>query len=113
MLKDLLNLIFVTRKMNNNYYFFIVLSSKYIKKVYLLWFIFKNSKPKVKTYLTSNEIKILSLMAQGKEDFEIAKNIHLSTYTTKMHIRKIYKKLKVKNSRKAVEKAIKQDLIDI
>ena len=50
--------------------------------------------------LTKREIEVLSLLAQGLGNKEIAMNLHISTNTVKRHLKSIYSKLEV-NTRAA------------
>lgn len=52
--------------------------------------------------LTSREIEILSLIATGAKNSDIARNLCLSVHTIKTHIYHIYKKLDVSNRMQAV-----------
>ena len=55
--------------------------------------------------LSKRELEILSLMAQGLSNQEIAQQIFISTQTVKVHIRNIYGKLGVSNRLQAISKA--------
>jgi DNA-binding NarL/FixJ family response regulator len=50
--------------------------------------------------LTKREVEVLSLVAQGLGNKEIASNLHISTNTVKRHLKSIYAKLEV-NTRAA------------
>lgn len=52
--------------------------------------------------LTNREIEILSLIATGAKNTDIAKNLCLSVHTIKTHIYHIYKKIDVSNRMQAV-----------
>ncbi|WP_461485430.1 response regulator transcription factor [Pedobacter sp.] len=47
--------------------------------------------------LTSREIELLALIANGLENKSIAKELGISPFTVKRHIENIYKKLQAKN----------------
>lgn len=55
--------------------------------------------------LSKRELEILSLMAQGLTNNEIAQQIFISAQTVKVHTRNIYSKLGVNSRRQAVSKA--------
>jgi len=55
--------------------------------------------------LTSREIEIMQLVAQGFSNREIAVRLHLSLSTIKVHIYNIFRKLNVNNRTQAVAKA--------
>ncbi|MBE7554704.1 MAG: helix-turn-helix transcriptional regulator [Anaerolineales bacterium] len=55
--------------------------------------------------LSKRELEILSLIAQGLTNFEIAQQIFISAQTVKVHTRNIYGKLGVNCRRQAVSKA--------
>jgi two-component system, NarL family, response regulator LiaR len=101
-----------------------------------IWLALKLSKPKVETvviekevYLPRNEnfvvntsliaklelskreLEILSLMAEGHSNEEIAKTIFVSLSTVKTHNQNIFAKLDVKRRTQAVEKAKRLNLI--
>lgn len=58
------------------------------------------SKPKVQ--LTTQEIKILNLINDGKSNKEIASELFIEVSTVKSHINKLYSKLNVKNRKEAI-----------
>lgn len=53
--------------------------------------------PKIKDILTQREVEILSLIAVGAKNEEIADKLFVSTNTVKTHIYNIFKKIKVTN----------------
>ncbi|MBW2608785.1 MAG: hypothetical protein JRC68_00370 [Deltaproteobacteria bacterium] len=53
--------------------------------------------PKVKDILTHREVEILSLIAVGAKNEEIAEKLFVSTNTVKTHIYNIFKKINVTN----------------
>jgi DNA-binding NarL/FixJ family response regulator len=55
--------------------------------------------------LTGKELEILSLIAQGMEQQEIAAQLHISRNTVATHIRHVYLKLEVPNAPAAINKA--------
>ena len=101
-----------------------------------IWLALKLSKPKIKTvvvekevYLSGNEnfvldtslvsqlelskreLEILSLLAQGHSNQEIAAKLFVSLSTVKTHIQNLFEKLEVKRRTQAVEKAKRLNLI--
>jgi len=61
--------------------------------------------------LSRREIEILSYIARGSSDREIAQALFLSLNTIKWHNRQIYSKLGVANRRQAVEFALREGLL--
>lgn len=61
--------------------------------------------------LTSREKEVLSLVAQGKSNQEIADKLYVRDVTVKTHLNTIFKKLKVKSRTQAVLLAIQTDMI--
>lgn len=62
--------------------------------------------------LTSREIKILSLIIEGKNNPEIADELFISIHTVKAHIESIYKKLGVHNKVQAAVYAILNNTVE-
>ncbi len=63
--------------------------------------------------LSDREITVLQLVAEGKTNKEIAKDLRISEKTIKNHIRNIFRKLSVSDRTKAAIHAVKEGLIDI
>jgi len=63
----------------------------------------ESTKSKLNPNLTSQEIKILQLIQQGKSNKEIASDLFIELSTVKSHINKLYAKLQVKNRQEAVQ----------
>ena len=101
-----------------------------------IWLALKLSKPKIETVvvekevyvtrnenfvqdtllvsqleLTKRELEILSLLAQGHSNQEIAAKLFVSLSTVKTHIQNLFEKLDVKRRIQAVEKAKRLSLI--
>src|SRR5436190_12586587 len=101
-----------------------------------IWLALKLSKPKIEkvvvekeVYVTRNEnfvldtslvsqlelskreLEILSLLAHGHSNQEIAAKIFVSLSTVKTHIQNIFEKLEVKRRTQAIEKAKRLSLI--
>ena len=101
-----------------------------------IWLALKLSKPKIETvvvekevYVTRNEnfvqdtllvsqlelskreLEILSLLAQGHSNQEIAAKLFVSLSTVKTHIQNLFEKLDVKRRTQAIEKAKRLNLI--
>lgn len=64
--------------------------------------------PKIE--LTAREIQILSYMATGKQNKEIAKHLSISEATVENHLHSIFQKLGVKNRMQAALYAMKMNL---
>ncbi len=62
-----------------------------------------DSKPDI--HLTTQEIKILNLINDGKTNKEIAGDLYIEVSTVKSHINKLYSKLNVKNRQEAIKMA--------
>jgi DNA-binding NarL/FixJ family response regulator len=62
--------------------------------------------------LTSREINVLSLIAEGKTNREIAAELVISENTVKIHLRNILDKLHLQNRIQAAVYAVKQGLTD-
>lgn len=60
---------------------------------------------------TSQEKKVLNLIAEGYSNEEIAKTIYISKDTVKAHLKSIYKKLQVKSRTSAAVEAIRRGLV--
>jgi len=101
-----------------------------------IWLALKLSKPKIETVvvekevyinrnenfvldtslvsqlaLSKRELEILSLLAQGHSNQEIAAKLFVSLSTVKTHIQNLFEKLDVKRRTQAVEKAKRVNLI--
>jgi len=101
-----------------------------------IWLALKLSKPKIETVVVENEVyvnrnedfvlntslvsqlelskrelEILSLLAQGHSNQEIAAKLFVSLSTVKTHIQNLFEKLDVKRRIQAVEKAKRLNLI--
>ncbi len=72
-----------------------------------------NTSHKAKnTYgLTDREIQVLSLIAAGQNNEEIAKNLVITLSTAKAHVHNILQKLYVENRTQATIQAVKEGLI--
>ena len=62
--------------------------------------------------LTEREREVLSLMASGATNKEIAQRLYLSPHTIKEHTSSLYRKLKVRNRAEAVRRAERLGLTD-
>lgn len=56
----------------------------------------------VETVLTRREMEILSVLASGAKNEEIADKLFISPHTVKTHLYAIYRKIKVSNRLQAV-----------
>ena len=61
--------------------------------------------------LSKRELEILSLLAQGHSNQEIAAKLFVSLSTVKTHIQNLFEKLDVKRRMQAVEKGKRLNLI--
>lgn len=61
--------------------------------------------------LTKRELEILSLIAKGNTNAEIAQELYVSAKTVKNHVYNIYKKLGIKSRSHAIVKAIDLGLV--
>jgi DNA-binding CsgD family transcriptional regulator len=55
--------------------------------------------------LSDRELEVLSLVARGLSDAEVAENLYVSPRTVSGHLRGVYRKLGVKSRTAAVKKA--------
>jgi len=62
--------------------------------------------------LTDREIQILSLLADGLSDREVARRLYLSEATVKTHLKAVYRKLRVRNRAQAAVVAAFSGLLD-
>ena len=74
---------------------------------------FKKTKPQEDYGLTPRETEVLTLMAEGCTQKEIAARFFIEPTTVNTHIRNIYQKLHVHSAPEAVAKAILENLIDL
>lgn len=63
--------------------------------------------------LSHTQIAILTLIAQGLSNKEIAHKIDRETWTVNTHVRRIFRKLDVRNRTHAVTKAIQEGIIHV
>jgi two-component system NarL family response regulator len=63
--------------------------------------------------LTDRELEVLSLVAQGKGNRDIAGDLFISENTVKNHIRNILEKLQLHSRMEAVIYAVREKLLDI
>lgn len=61
--------------------------------------------------LTQREEQVLDGLVKGRIKKEIANQLHISTHTVDMHLRAIYRKLRVSTQTEAVAKALRQGLV--
>jgi DNA-binding NarL/FixJ family response regulator len=69
-------------------------------------------EPEIRDELTSREIDILQLVAEGKTNKEIAATLIISENTVKIHLRNILEKLHLQNRIQAAVYAVRQGLVD-
>jgi len=63
--------------------------------------------------LTGRELEVLTLLARGKSNKEIGKNLYISETTVKSHLRSIFTKLDVLSRTEAIATASRRGLIQI
>jgi len=63
--------------------------------------------------ISSRELEVLSLMAEGKRNKEIASELSIAEDTVKMHVRNILSKLQVNDRTEAVTIAIRRGIIHL
>ena len=63
--------------------------------------------------LTQREVQVLELLAHGKKDKEIARDLRISPRTAQVHIRSIYAKLDVHDRTAALSTAIRLGIVHI
>ena len=64
------------------------------------------------TSISAREQQVLSLLAYGHTNEEIARELYISVETVKSHARRIYSSLGARNGRHAVYLAMRDGLID-
>ena len=60
--------------------------------------------------LTSKDMMVLNLLAEGNSNLEIAKKLNISVNTTKVHVCSILQKLSVDDRTQAAVKALKENI---
>jgi DNA-binding NarL/FixJ family response regulator len=63
--------------------------------------------------ISSRELEVLSLMASGKRNKEIAGDLSIAEDTVKMHVRNILSKLQVNDRTEAVTTALRRGIIHL
>ncbi len=71
----------------------------------------KNEEAATYLGISDRELEVLSLVAEGLSNKQIADKLFVSINTVKTHLSRIYEKLEVKRRTQAVEKAKSLDLI--
>ncbi|MEP4079430.1 response regulator transcription factor [Haloferula sp.] len=71
----------------------------------------KTRSPKPEKALSSRELEILSLLAEGLVKKEIAEHLDIAVTTVAYHIKHIYEKLEASNAPAAVAKGYKSGLL--
>lgn len=94
-------------------YFEVILNKNFLEFFLLNLVLMKDSDFSGNIELTDREKEILKYLSYGKNNCEIAKKLHVSVHTTKVHIHNIFNKLSVQDRTEAVVKAIKYRLIKI
>jgi DNA-binding CsgD family transcriptional regulator len=70
-----------------------------------------NSNMNSKKILTPREEEVLTLICKGKSNAEVARILHISGWTVKIHVSNLIAKLKASNRSHAVAKAIRLGLL--
>jgi DNA-binding NarL/FixJ family response regulator len=65
---------------------------------------------KIKGELTTRELEVLRLIANGKDNAQIARDLYISSKTVKNHISNILAKLQISNRIQAAVYAVKSGL---
>jgi transcriptional regulator of acetoin/glycerol metabolism len=73
----------------------------------------RDSSDKEAVKLTSRQLEILQLMAEGHNEKEIAQALYISIRTVKFHKANMYKILGVERSEEAIVKALQKKLISV
>jgi DNA-binding NarL/FixJ family response regulator len=63
--------------------------------------------------ISPRELEVLSLMAGGKRNKEIAGELSIAEDTVKMHVRNIFSKLQVNDRTEAVTVALRRGIIHL
>jgi DNA-binding NarL/FixJ family response regulator len=61
--------------------------------------------------LTERELQVLQLVAQGKTNSDIAKELYVTTKTVKFHLTSVFAKLQVSNRTEAAARALTHGLV--
>jgi DNA-binding NarL/FixJ family response regulator len=69
------------------------------------------AEPETQPKLSTTQLEILRLMAEGLSNREIAARVHLSEHTVKSHTQEIFQKLEVRNRVQAALRASRSGLI--
>jgi DNA-binding NarL/FixJ family response regulator len=71
------------------------------------------ARPPALDELTDREIEVLTLIAQGRSNAEIAGDLHLSAATVKTHVTRVLQKLAVRDRVQAVIAAYESGLVQV
>jgi DNA-binding CsgD family transcriptional regulator len=80
---------------------------------YKLHHLFDQMHPQAEVRITRRERQVLQLLAQGRQNPEIADKLNVSDHSVEWHLRNIYRKLSVNNRTAAVVKAIQSSLLEL
>jgi len=69
-------------------------------------------RPPASKRLTSRELEVLRLLAEGETNQDIAKDLHITRATVKVHLQHIIAKLRVSDRTQAVVRAFELGLVD-
>jgi DNA-binding NarL/FixJ family response regulator len=71
----------------------------------------RRGRPRTPTHLTQREVEVLTLLAGGSSNREIAERLVITENTVRTHLTNILEKLHLKNRLQAVAYAVKEGLI--
>jgi DNA-binding NarL/FixJ family response regulator len=74
--------------------------------------VFQTTEREQETQLSSREREVLTRIAQGETNRQIAATLHLSPHTVKGHTSSLYRKLDAKNRAEAVQRAQRLGLVN-
>jgi two-component system NarL family response regulator len=63
--------------------------------------------------LTPRQLEILTLVAEGKTNQEIAQALHITPGTVKAHLNRIFEKLQVNDRKQAIRTALERGLVNL
>ncbi len=94
-------------------YFEVILNKNFLELFLLNLVLMKDSNFSGNITLTVREKQILMCLSKGQNNSQIARSLHVSVHTAKVHLHNIFSKLSVQDRTEAVVKAIKYRLIEI
>jgi two-component system nitrate/nitrite response regulator NarL len=70
-----------------------------------------DSKEEERTELSGREVEIVSLLAKGATNKDIARDLYIAENTVKVHIKNILQKLQLRNRQQIAAYAVKEELV--